>query len=115
MKGTLYLYKGTAMPMMWLNEEDAMKLAKEQLALGLRMSNISLAEQADDYRNQLNIIEDAMNKFCNPSSKKGLKKVANSCNQSVKHLYTLWCINICCLLILKAIPDDNMFGIMSMT
>ena len=110
---TLYLYKGTTMPMMWLKEQDAMNSAREQLELGLRMSNISLSEQSDDYKNQLNKIEECMYKYCNPSSEEGIKKVAKVCGQSVEHLYGLWCINICCLLILKIIPDDNMNGIMT--
>ena len=101
------------MPMMWLKEQDAMNSAKEQLELGLRMSNISLAEQSDDYKNQLNKIEECMYKYCNPSSKKGIKKVAKVLGQSVEDLYTIWCINICCLLILKTISDDNMNGIMT--
>ena len=108
---TLYFYKGTTMPMFALEQKDAFVLAKEQLALGLRMSNISLEDQAKDYFDQLNIIEEAMYKYCNVASKEGFKKVSLVLNHSEEEIYSLWCINICCLLILKKIPDDNMNGI----
>jgi gamma-glutamylcysteine synthetase len=101
------------MPMMWLDEADAMKLAKEQLELGIRMSGMSLMEQKKDYFEQLELIEDTLNKYCNGvEAKKGMKKVSKILNQPVKTIYSMWCINICCLLILKAIPDDDMYGIM---
>jgi hypothetical protein len=100
------------MPMTWLDEADAMKLAKEQLELGIRMSGMSLMEQKKDYFEQLELIEDTLNKYCNPSSEKKMKKVSKILNKPIDDIYSLWCINICCLLILKAIPDDDMNGIM---
>tara|TARA_R110002020_G_scaffold109601_1_gene253553 strand:- start:167 stop:481 length:315 start_codon:yes stop_codon:yes gene_type:complete len=102
------------MPQMMLDEADAMKLAKEQLELGIRMSGMSLMEQKKDYLEQLEKIEDVMNKYCNGvEAKKGMKKVSKILNHPIDHIYALWCINICCLLILKAIPDDDKNGIMN--
>ena len=109
---TLYFYKGTTMPMMKLEEKDAFKLAKEQLALGLRMCNMSLKDQAKDYFKQLDTIESLMYQHCNPTTPKKFKKVCQLLGQSEDAVYILWCLNICCLLILKRMSDDNMNGIM---
>ena len=107
---TLYFYKGTTFPYMYIKEEEGMKWGKEQILRG-QQENISLKEQADLYRNQLDFIEDAMCKFCNPTSERGLKKLAKKLKKDVHHLYAIWSMNICSLLILKGIPDDDKFGI----
>lgn len=91
-----------------------MALGKEQIANGLRMSGLGLEEQAKDYLEQLNIIEEQLYKYCNPSSESGYKKVAKIVGMSPDEMYAMWCVNICSLLIMKKIPNDEMNGIVTM-
>ncbi len=115
MSGTLYFYKGTAFPITTTSPSSrtVMDNAKEMIALGLRMSNISLDEQAKDYFEQLDIIEDHLHKYCNPSSKKKLKKVCSLLMKDEDELYATWCLNICALLIMKRINNDEMNGLLN--
>jgi len=115
---TLYYYKGTPFDYeeSFLPYEEGMKLGKEQIALGLRLSKLSLEEQAKIYLEQLNMIEDSIVKHSLPNggniTKKVLVKVAKEMNMSVDKLYGLWCVNICSLLIMKKLKNDNMNGTM---
>jgi len=112
MFGTLYYYKGTTMPQMWLKEDDSYKLSKEMIVLGLR-DNVSLTEQSQIYFEQLNKIEEAMYKYCNPTSKEGMNRVSEMLNESEEKIYTTWCLNICALLIMKVLPNDEMNGLLT--
>ena len=49
-------------------------------------------------------------KLTNEYGKKGLKKVCNILNKSDIELFTLWSLNICALLHLKKINDDDLNG-----
>jgi hypothetical protein len=113
---TLYYYKGT--PFVYdcmLSQDNAMQLGKEQIALGLRLSGISLEQQATDYFQQLDIVETCLFKH----SKDGMMtnkckvKVSKELGMSIDKLYGMWCVNICSLLIMKKLKDDDMNGIMS--
>ena len=113
---TLYFYKGT--PFVYecmLPYDAAMTLGKEQIAGGLRLSNLSLEEQAKDYFQQLDIIESCLFKH----SKEGMMtnkckaKVAKELNMSINKLYGLWCVNICSLLIMKKLVNDDMNGVIN--
>ena len=108
---TTYFYKGTCFPLCIKNItiKDVLKNSKDMLKMGL-ITNVSLEEQAQDYFKQLDIIENALFKYCNPSSKKGLKKVCNILNKSDIELFTLWSLNICALLHLKKLNDDDLNG-----
>jgi hypothetical protein len=114
---TIYYYKGT--PFMYdcmLPYEAGMKGGKEQIALGLRLSNLSLEEQATIYLAQLDMIENSFVKHSlshgGNITKKVLVKVAKEMNMSIDKLYGLWCVNICSLLIMKKLENDDMNGTM---
>lgn len=111
---TKIYYNGTVFPMVMenpdFNEKDMyMTNAKEMIALGLR-KGVSIPQQIKDYKETLDRIEDALCKFCNPSSKKGLDIVAEMFSRSPDRLRTIWCLNVSALLIMKAIEDDNNNG-----
>lgn len=112
MFGTTYYYKGTAMPQMWLKEADAYKLSKEMIVLGLKAGH-SFNTQTNMYFEQLNKIEEAMFKYCNPSSEEGMKRVSEILQQSIEKIYTTWCLNICALLVMKVLPNDLMNGLLT--
>ena len=98
MPGTLYFYKGTALPYMSVKRDDAFAGAKVMLESGLR-HGFSLTEQQQTYIEQLNRIEKFMYQYCNPTSDKGMNRVSKMMNMSVETVYKLWCLNICALLI----------------
>jgi hypothetical protein len=114
---TLYYYKGTPFCNDWtLPYEEGMKGGKEQIALGLRLSNLSLEEQAKIYLEQLDMIELCIHKHSlshgGNITKKVIAKVANDMNMSADKLYAVWCLNICSLLIMKKLKNDDMNGTM---
>ena len=89
-----------------------MLLGKEQIAAGMRLSNLSIEEQSKDYFQQLDIVEQAIFKHSKGgvSSKKTAGKVAKELDQSIETLYAIWCVNICSLLIMKKLENDDMNG-----
>ena len=114
---TLYFYKGTPFAYeCMLSQDNAMKLGKKQIALGLRLSGISLEQQAADYLKQLDTIEACLFKH----SKDGMMtnkckvKVSKELGMSIDKLYDMWCVNICSLLIMNKLKNDDMNGFMSM-
>jgi hypothetical protein len=116
---TLYFYKGTPFGQ-WektLSYENAMTGGKEQIALGLRRSGLSLEQQATEYLQQLDIIEDSFVKYAKGGeiTRKVIAKVAKAMDLSIDKLYAMWCINICSLLIMKKLENDNMNGIMTIS
>ena len=118
MSNTLYFYKGTVMPMGSFPQEFAFKQAKKMLADGIR-NKISLSDQADLYFRQLDVMEKALWKHCNPVSEAGVKLFSDAMKETLKinsepALTALWTFNICALLIMKKISDDDMNGVMSM-
>ena len=116
---TMYFYKGTPFGQ-WekmLSYDDAMAGGRAQIASGLRRANSSIEEQAEFYLQQLDSIEAS---FCRHAkngeiTRKVLVKVAKEQNMSIDKMYALWCINICSLLILKKLKDDDMNGIMQIS
>ena len=116
---TLYFYKGTAFPNNYfhLPYDKGMLMGKEQIAAGLRMVNLSIEEQSKDYFQQLDIIEQAILKHCKDglSTKKTLGKVAKELDHSIDSMYALWCVNICSLLIMKKLKNDDMNGLLTMS
>jgi len=116
---TLYFYKGTPFGQ-WekqLSYKTAMAGGKAQIETGLRISKMSLEEQAVFYFQQLDCMEAA---FCRHSrngeiTRKAIVRVAKELDMSIDKLYATWCIDICSLLIMKKIKDDNMNGIMQMS
>jgi len=114
---TLYFYKGTAFPSNFeLSQDIAMKMGKEQIAVGLRLSKLSLEEQAKTYLEQLDIIEACIFKHSKDGimTRKTNYKVSKELNMSLEKAYAMWCVNICSLLVMKKLNNDNMNGFMSM-
>ena len=111
---TLYFYKGTAFPNTnyHLPCDKAMLLGKEQIVEGMRMSNLSIEEQSKDYFQQLDILERTIFKHSKGglTTKKTLGKVAKELGQSIETLYAMWCVNICSLLVMKKLENDDMNG-----
>jgi hypothetical protein len=114
--GPLFYYNGTCFPMTCLPEDAVMNNAKKLLEINLR-EGISLDKQAEAFTKQLDLIENLFYTHCNPSSPKRLKKVVallngQGWNTTVDRLYGIWCINICSLLIMKKIKNDDNNGIL---
>ena len=89
-----------------------MLLGKEQIVEGMRMSNLSIEEQSKDYFQQLDILEQTIFKHSKGglTTKKTLGKVAKELGQSIETLYAMWCVNICSLLVMKKLENDDMNG-----
>ena len=99
---TLYFYKGSVMPMESFTKESAFEQAKKMIVDGIR-NKISLSEQADLYFGQLDAMEQALWKHCNPVSEDGMKLFTDAMKETLKidsepqHLSALWTLNICAL------------------
>lgn len=116
---TQYFYKGTPFPRQGLIEEEVMKSAREMIVLGLRTGH-SLKQQAKKYLAQLNFMEKTLCKYSTePSFNKAMENVYkdiknSSMNQGNPDLiYGIWSLNICALIIMKVLPDDDKNGIMT--
>ena len=109
-ENVLYFYKGTAWPQYpTLPVKEAMERGKKMLVLGLK-NGLSLEAQAEIYKSQLDIIEGTMVKYANPTTEKGMNKVASILNTDLDSIGYLWVANICALLHLKKIQNDDMNG-----
>ena len=111
---TLYFYKGTAFPVIYygLQVKSVMENAHEMIVKFLK-DNVSLKEQVEIYKNQLDHIEGLMVKYANPTTDKGMKKVASIMGKDIDWIGAVWCVNVCALLKLKAIENDNMNGLLT--
>lgn len=112
---TLCFYKGTAYPA-YYDIEQISKDANRMIQLGL-ISNVSIKTQITDYKNQLDTIESLMNLYSenNIITENTRKKVSDTVKLSDDRIYVLWGLNIAALLKLKAIPNDDNFGIITIT
>ena len=118
---THFYYKGTTFPQYLKGEniaEDMKKTANEMIIMGLR-NNVSLEEQKKDYKEQLDMIEEVMCEIIGNKStqnkkecKKYLNKIAEYIGEPIDDINSLWMLNICALLKLNVIEDDNMNGIL---
>ena len=109
-ENVLYFYKGTAWPQYpSLPVKEAMEKGKQMLVLGLK-NGLSLEAQAEIYKSQLDIIEGTMVKYANPTTEKGMNKVASIINRDLDFIGAIWIANVCALLHLKKIQNDNMNG-----
>ena len=125
----LTYWKGTAFPHITnhateesLNHyvEDATQLANEMIKEGLK-TNISIPQQIKDYKEQLDAIELFLNSLTQGHlKKKDLKKIHEEFKESLgtsttadtlRHLQVIWELNILALLKMKAIQNDNMYGV----
>jgi len=116
---TRFFYKGTCFPIALVGEnkeQEIIKNANEMIIMGLK-NNISLEEQKKDYKEQLDMIEQKlfdMGSTQNKSKvKKGLTNIAKYFNDTIDNIHILWMLNVCALLKLKVIENDNMNGLMT--
>ena len=112
----LFFYKGSCTPSVITGEneeETIMKMAKDMIVQGLRFGE-SLEQQKDDYIQQLDIMEQALFN----SQKAGFikhdmyKEACKSVGKMEGTFHALWSLNICALIILKVIKNDDMNGVM---
>ena len=115
MKGSLYFYNGSSYPRMYEEcPEELMKQAKYMIALGLR-HGVSMDEQTNDYFIQLGIMEDALLKYDGNYTEKNMKKIADSLGQDEDKIFITWILNVCALVIMKRLPDNDMHGVMTIS
>jgi len=110
----LYFYKGTAFPIVYIGlpVKKIMEQAHIMIVKFLK-KNISLKEQVEMYKYQLDYIERLMVKYANPTTDKGMKKVASIMEKDLDWIGSVWSINVCALLKLNEIKNDDMNGILS--
>ena len=116
----LFFYKGSTLPSACVGprsvidaEEVVMKLAKEMIVQGLRFGE-SLEQQKADYVQQLDVMEQALfnSQKAGFMNYKMFKKACKSVEKTEDTFNALWSLNICALLILKVIKNDDMNGVM---
>jgi len=112
----MFFYKGTAHPQVIDApdvEEYLMKQANEMILLGMRQG-VSMKQQKADYIEQLDMMEQALVKAANgkPLNKKTILKAAEIVGQTADKFYYWWCLDICALIKMKVLKNDNMNGIM---
>jgi len=108
----LYFYKGTSWSPLYISQADCMIAGREQIAAGLRLSGMSIEEQAKLYFQQLDTIEQCLCD-CAPvvMNRKTARRVSAKLNMSIEKIYTMWAVNICSLLIMKKLNDDDKNGL----
>jgi hypothetical protein len=105
-----YFYKGTAWPQYpTIPVKEAMDTGKKMIVGGLK-GGFSLEDQAETYKSQLDYIESTMVKYANPTTEKGMNKVASILNKDLDFIGAMWINNVCALLHLKKIQNDDMNG-----
>jgi len=109
---TTYYWKGSVFPIT-LNQphEKQMEDAKKMIGTGLRAGD-SMKEQAEDYKKQLNTIEKALWKYNRNFTEENLTKIAEGFGLSLGKLHCIWCLNICALLIMGEIENNENYGVL---
>jgi uncharacterized protein (UPF0335 family) len=118
---TRYFYKGTCfpIPLPAADQELLMKCAKDMIAAGLRDGD-TMKSLATLFKAQLDeIIEKLVelekeNGNCE-CSREDLVLLAASepFDMELENMVTLWTLNVCALLIMKEIEDDEMNGVLT--
>jgi hypothetical protein len=117
MATTLFAYyKGTCISQISSNNIDKLKKnLTKQIETGLRIG-VSLQEQINDYKTQLDHIEkiwyESELKYGNDKSSKNLRidYIVNNYGYNIDTITSLWFMNIASLLKLKVIENDDMNG-----
>ena len=112
----LFFYNGTAFHQMVDApdlEEKMIKNANEMIVLGLK-HGVSLEEQKKDYKEQLDLMEQTL---CDTAQGKmmdadTIDRAAKKMCISIDTFYSMWCLNICALLKMKVIKNDNDNGML---
>jgi hypothetical protein len=114
MATTLFAYyKGTCISQISSNNIDKLKKnLTKQIETGLRMG-VSLQEQINDYKTQLDIIEklwyESELKYGNDENLR-IDYIVNNYGCNMDTITSLWFMNIASLLKLKVIKNDDMNG-----
>ena len=116
---SMFFYKGTSFKLYPFNitYDFAMKYAREMIANNLRKSE-SMEAQSNRYKKELDLINNALISFERKNgigcfNKKNVEKICDTFWPSVEDIFCKWCLNICALLILKKIPNDDMNGVLT--
>ena len=116
----LFFYKKTMFPQV-VDAPDVAEamtsMANEMIVLGLE-HGVSMEQQKEDYISQLDVMEEALTSTAEGGlmSGKSINKAMVMLGQTdLQKFYTMWCLNICALLKMKAIKNDNDNGILKMT
>jgi len=107
-KYTAYYYKGTAFPLCYTNPtvEKIMEHAHNMIETGIQHGD-SLKQQKQTYLTQLDMIESSL---CKHNGE--LTKLVKDIGQTEDELYAVWQLDICALLIMKVIKEDDDNGTM---
>ena len=107
----LAYYNGTACPFISMVDMDFIKNTNDMIVLGLKMG-VSLKQQGIDYKNQMDLMEDTLNRLSNGKelTKKVLKKFCEYFEKRQSELCIVWYMNVIALEKLKVIKNDNMNG-----
>ena len=107
-KYTAYYYKGTCFPLCYTNPtvEKIMEHAHNMIETGI-LHGDSLKQQKQTYLTQLDMIESSL---CKHNGE--LTKLVKDIGQTEDELYAVWQLDICALLIMKVIKEDDDNGTM---
>ena len=113
---TLYYFNGSTFPTFNVDDtfDNFSKNSVKMIINGLE-NGVSKEEQIQDYKNQLTMIEELLYRHCNPYTKKGMQIMCRKLDQKEEKLYMIWCLNICALLNLNALANDNDNGVLHLT
>jgi hypothetical protein len=113
----LFFYNGTSFPQLVDVPDLDLKMAesaKNMIELGLK-HGVSLAEQKKDYKEQLDRMEQFLceeargNEMDDASIDRAMVRLGFANRQK---FYSMWCLNICALIKMKVIKNDNENGIL---
>ena len=118
----LFFYKGTAFPCVIDApdfEEQMMKGANKMIISGMK-NGFSMEQQKQDYQAQLHFIEQTLqdNSQGGRVDEKGLLKAFQGelkkmhAHDSIDSIHVIWCLDICALLKMKVIENDENNGIL---
>ena len=115
-KSVSFYYKGTAHPVVVdIPDLDVymMKMANKMIVDGMKCGD-SIEKQKIYYKEQLDYWEKTIYEQASGGeiTEDVLERVANILKISKDSFYNMWCLNICALLKLKVINDDNNNGIL---
>ena len=113
---TLYYFNGTTFPAVIKTntEEYTFKMAKEMIKAALK-DRLSKEEQIQAYMNQLIMLEKLLYQHCNPYTKNGMDVICRTLDMNEKKVMCWWNVDVCALLLLGAIKNDNNNGILNIS
>lgn len=121
----LFFYKKTMFPQVVDAPDVAEKFTKtanEMIVNGLK-HGVSMEQQKEEYISQLDLMEEALTSTAGGGEMDGetigramvMLGEAGLQMTDLQRFYNIWCLNICALLKMKAIKNDNDNGILKMT